>query len=169
MAGACTERVNELRDQRGPAAGNGRFVSVCGGTGCLALGSEAVVAALRGALKEARLATEVVLRETGCHGFCERGPLVVVHPQEVFYQQVKPWQLQDVADASLRYAPPVRLSEDFFYYALTVGCWRSARTSRTSTSRLNLFRNPSWGIIGAASARAGFLELVSDYPEDDTP
>jgi len=86
-----------------------------------------------------------------------------------YFQRVKPWKLEDVADAATRFAPPVRLSEDFFYYALTVGCWRSARTSRTSTSRLNLFRNPSWGIIGAASARAGFLELVSDYPEDDTP
>ncbi|HPD14548.1 MAG TPA: Tad domain-containing protein [Planctomycetota bacterium] len=77
-----------------------------------------------------------------------------------WYQQVKPWQLRDVAEASLRYAPPIRLSEDFFYYALTVGCWKS-RFDRQSTP-LTLFRNPPWGYIGVASARAGFLELRSD-------
>jgi len=73
-----------------------RFVSVCAGTGCLALGSEAVAEALRDALKEADVAAEVLLRKTGCHGFCERGPLVVVHPQEIFYQQVKPEDVPDI-------------------------------------------------------------------------
>ena len=77
-----------------------------------------------------------------------------------YYQQVKPWTLHDVAAAATRYAPPVRLSEDFFYYALTVGCWRSHGESRSTP--LALFRNPSWGVVGAASARAGFLETYND-------
>ncbi|MBM4031763.1 MAG: hypothetical protein FJ291_08270 [Planctomycetes bacterium] len=84
-----------------------------------------------------------------------------------FYQQVKPWQLQDVAEASLRYAPPIRLSEDFFYYALTVGCWKS-RFDKQSTP-LTLFRNPEWGYVGVASARAGFLELRNDDDTEPTP
>jgi len=84
-----------------------------------------------------------------------------------FYQQVKPWQLHDVADASMRYAPPVRLSEDFFYYALTVGCWKSKFDKKSSP--LTLFRNPDWGYVGVASARAGFLELRNDEDTDPTP
>lgn len=84
-----------------------------------------------------------------------------------YYQQVKPWQLHDVAEASLRYAPPIRLSEDFFYYALTVGCWKS-RFDKQSTP-LTLFRNPAWGYLGVASARAGFLELRNDEDTEPTP
>ena len=81
-----------------------------------------------------------------------------------FYQQVKPWTLHDVAEAATKFAPPVRLSEDFFYYALTVGCWKSHNSAQTTP--LGLFRNPDWGIVGAASARAGFLELQSDDGEE---
>jgi len=99
--GVCAERLSELRAGRDGVSGDGRFVSVCGGTGCLALGSEAVVEALREALGEAGLTTEVVLRKTGCHGFCERGPLVVVHPQEVFYQQVKPEDAKEIVEETV--------------------------------------------------------------------
>jgi len=67
-----------------------RRVLVCGGTGCVASGTEGVQAALRVALQEAGLADEVELKVTGCHGFCERGPLVLVQPDDIFYQSVKP-------------------------------------------------------------------------------
>ena len=94
------------------------------------------------------------------HGVLTRDDARAFDP---YYQQVKPWQLRDVAEASIRFAPPIRLSEDFFYYALTVGCWKS-KFDKQSTP-LTLFRNPSWGYLGVASARAGFLELKSDDSE----
>ena len=64
-------------------------ISVCAGTGCLACGCEKVSNALQEALVSSQLDKDVELKRTGCHGFCERGPLVVIHPQKIFYQRVK--------------------------------------------------------------------------------
>ncbi|MFW6164501.1 MAG: hypothetical protein ACODAJ_17155, partial [Planctomycetota bacterium] len=81
-----------------------------------------------------------------------------------YHQRVKPWNLADLGQATATFAPPVRLSEDFFFYGLTVGCWNDTRKQRTT--HLTLFRNPSWGMMTAASARCGFLERDSDDPND---
>ena len=81
-----------------------------------------------------------------------------------YYQKTKPWNLADLGQATAKFAPPVRLSEDFFFYGLTVGCWNDTRKHRTS--HLTLFRNPDWGMMTAATARCGFLERDSDNPND---
>ena len=66
-------------------------IAVCTGTGCLALGAGKVVAALKEEIKKQGLDTKVVdTRETGCPGFCERGPIVVIYPEEICYLQVQP-------------------------------------------------------------------------------
>jgi len=64
-------------------------VRVCGGTGCRARGSEDVLGRFRAVLESEGLADAVEVKFTGCHGFCERGPLVSLAPQEVFYQGVE--------------------------------------------------------------------------------
>jgi len=97
----CTERLDELRRQRAKRGGNGHFVSVCGGTGCLALGSRAVATAFAEVLAEKGVGATVALRTTGCHGFCERGPLVVIHPGEVFYQQVRPEDVGEIVEETV--------------------------------------------------------------------
>jgi len=74
---------------------NKTIITICAGTGCLACGCESVANAFRDVLKEVRLDRDVEIKTTGCHGFCERGPLVVIHPEGTFYQKVKP------ADAKL--------------------------------------------------------------------
>lgn len=66
------------------------LITVCGGTGCHASGCHAVVDAFKKVLQEKVSGNGIGLRVTGCHGFCERGPLVVIHPKKVFYQKVKP-------------------------------------------------------------------------------
>jgi len=63
-------------------------VTICGGTGCLALRGERVITAFNQEIKRQRLETKVDVRVTGCPGFCERGPLVVIKPQNIFYQRV---------------------------------------------------------------------------------
>jgi NADH:ubiquinone oxidoreductase subunit F (NADH-binding)/(2Fe-2S) ferredoxin/Pyruvate/2-oxoacid:ferredoxin oxidoreductase delta subunit len=68
-------------------------IAICAGTGCIAYGSNDLFAAFGDASTE--LGIEVDVRMTGCHGFCERGPLVVVYPEKIFYQRVKP---KDVAE-----------------------------------------------------------------------
>lgn len=63
-------------------------VTVCKGTGCTASGSTPLATAFEKEIKKKKLGSKVNLRTTGCHGFCEQGPLVVIHPKGIFYQQV---------------------------------------------------------------------------------
>jgi len=67
-----------------------KYISVCGGTGCRGSGCLEVAEAIRQAIRDEGIEDELPLRLTGCHGFCEQGPLVVLYPEKVFYQKVKP-------------------------------------------------------------------------------
>jgi NADH-quinone oxidoreductase subunit F len=71
-------------------------ISVCAGTGCRASGAEAVVDAFTDEIERQEIQLSVELKETGCHGFCERGPIVVIRPKRVFYQQVKPEDVPEI-------------------------------------------------------------------------
>ena len=71
-------------------------ISVCAGTGCRASGAEAVVDAFTDEIERREIQLSVELKETGCHGFCERGPIVVIRPKRVFYQQVKPEDVPEI-------------------------------------------------------------------------
>jgi len=64
-------------------------ITVCNGTGCHAHGCQAVTAAFQDEVKKQKLQNKVDIRATGCHGFCERGPLVVIKPKDIFYQRVR--------------------------------------------------------------------------------
>jgi NADH:ubiquinone oxidoreductase subunit F (NADH-binding)/(2Fe-2S) ferredoxin len=63
---------------------------VCGGTGCHASESDAIVCNLRDELEARNLLSTVQVIKTGCFGFCEKGPIVKVMPDNTFYTQVKP-------------------------------------------------------------------------------
>ncbi len=63
---------------------------VCGGTGCRAAESDLIVESLRRELEEKGLGNEVQVIMTGCFGFCEKGPVVKVMPDNTFYVEVKP-------------------------------------------------------------------------------
>jgi NADH:ubiquinone oxidoreductase subunit F (NADH-binding)/(2Fe-2S) ferredoxin len=63
---------------------------VCGGTGCHASESDAVVCNLKDELESRDLLNTVQVIKTGCFGFCEKGPIVKVMPDNTFYTQVKP-------------------------------------------------------------------------------
>ncbi len=71
-------------------------ISVCVGTGCRASGAEAVVDVFLDEIERRELQITVELKETGCHGFCERGPVVVVRPKRIFYQRVKPDDVPEI-------------------------------------------------------------------------
>ncbi|NIO69960.1 MAG: FAD-dependent oxidoreductase, partial [Anaerolineae bacterium] len=74
-----------LSDARDP---NRSCITVCGGTGCRVHGSEDVLEAFRLELERQELDGKVDLMPTGCHGFCEQGPVVVIWPQGIFYPRV---------------------------------------------------------------------------------
>jgi NADH:ubiquinone oxidoreductase subunit F (NADH-binding)/(2Fe-2S) ferredoxin len=77
----------QLREQRQSIT---TTVMVCGGTGCQASNSRAVICAVRDELSRRRLEHNVRLCVTGCHGFCEQGPVMVIEPGNVFYCHVSP-------------------------------------------------------------------------------
>ena len=77
-------------------------IAVCTGTGCLALGANGVVTALKEEIEKKGLNAEVVdLRETGCPGFCERGPIIVVYPEETCYVQVQPKDAAEIVSETI--------------------------------------------------------------------
>jgi len=63
---------------------------VCGGTGCRASESNLILESLKRELEEKGLSSEVQVIMTGCFGFCEKGPVVKVMPDNTFYVHVKP-------------------------------------------------------------------------------
>ena len=63
---------------------------VCGGTGCNASRSQEIADNLKSSLKDNGLENEVQVILTGCFGFCEKGPIVKVMPDNTFYTEVKP-------------------------------------------------------------------------------
>ena len=71
---------------------------VCGGTGCHASESDAIVCNLRDELEAKGLMDSVQVIMTGCFGFCEKGPIVKVMPDNTFYVQVKPEDAQTIVE-----------------------------------------------------------------------
>jgi len=65
-------------------------VMVCGGTGCRTSNSQAVIDAVRDELSGQGLDDNVRLCVTGCHGFCEQGPVIIIEPGNIFYCHVSP-------------------------------------------------------------------------------
>ena len=87
-----------LRRERDP---NKTCIAICSGTGCRAYNCEKVIDAFREEIKKQKLETKVEIRPTGCRGFCERGPLVVIHPEGIFYQQVKPNDVSEIVSQTV--------------------------------------------------------------------
>lgn len=69
---------------------------VCGGTGCRASESDKIVDNLNHFIKENGMENEVQVVTTGCFGFCEKGPIVKVHPDNIFYVEVKPADAEEI-------------------------------------------------------------------------
>jgi NADH-quinone oxidoreductase subunit F len=86
------EQFETLREEiRAAEAANGNRILVCCGTGCLANGARKVAEAFAEQVGKRNLDAQVKLmvKNTGCHGFCERGPLVVLQPSGVLYTRVR--------------------------------------------------------------------------------
>jgi NADH:ubiquinone oxidoreductase subunit F (NADH-binding)/(2Fe-2S) ferredoxin len=71
---------------------------VCGGTGCHASLSQSIGDNLKAILVEKGLDQEVQVIMTGCFGFCEKGPIVKVMPDNTFYTEVKPSDAREIIE-----------------------------------------------------------------------
>ena len=71
-------------------------LTVCAGSGCSAAGAEDLLTALREAVKKAGMKDQIDVKSTGCHGFCERGPVMLVWPEGTFYNKVTAASAADI-------------------------------------------------------------------------
>lgn len=83
------------------------YLLLCGGTGCHATGSLKVKEALLNELSDKQLQDKVEVVETGCNGFCAVGPLMVVHPGDVFYQKIAIEDIPTIVQSHLIDGKPV--------------------------------------------------------------
>ena len=83
--------------------GNGRqLISLCSGSGCGAYGTAKVHQELLAELSKNGLQNQVEVKLTGCHGFCEKGPIMVIHPQKYFYPQVKAENIAEIVEQTVK-------------------------------------------------------------------
>jgi len=87
------KNISELRSLRQSLQksrdGNKPCITICAGTGCQATGASEVVEAFKQEIVNLHLENKIALRASGCHGFCERGPLVVIRPEMICYINVE--------------------------------------------------------------------------------
>ncbi len=81
---------------------------LCGGTGCHASGSQAVKETLQQELVRRKLDREIRVIETGCNGFCAQGPLMIVQPDGIFYQKLKPEDIPYLVEEHFLKGRPVK-------------------------------------------------------------
>jgi NADP-reducing hydrogenase subunit HndC len=77
-------------------------ITLCSGSACHATGSGEVAASIEEEIKKQGLSAEVDIRKTGCHGFCERGPIIVIHPEEICYFQIKPKDVPEIVSQTIK-------------------------------------------------------------------
>ncbi len=76
-------------------------ITICGSTGCHASGSEKLLTAFRQEIRQQKLDSDVDIRPTGCHGFCEQGPIIVIKPRGIFYRRVSVKDVPEIVSDTL--------------------------------------------------------------------
>ena len=77
-------------------------ISICAGSGCVASGANEVIAAFKTEIEKQGLTASVDTKGTGCPGFCERGPVVVMSPEEICYLQVTPEDVPEIVTQTIK-------------------------------------------------------------------
>jgi NADH:ubiquinone oxidoreductase subunit F (NADH-binding)/(2Fe-2S) ferredoxin/Pyruvate/2-oxoacid:ferredoxin oxidoreductase delta subunit len=77
-------------------------ITLCSGSACNASGSVEVANAIEEEIKKQGLTGSVDIRRTGCHGFCERGPIVVIHPEEICYFNIEPKDVPEIISETIK-------------------------------------------------------------------
>ncbi len=97
---ALEEFRKKLQDKRRKA--KKKLISLCAGSGCGAYGTAGVHQALVKELKKQKLDKKVEVKLSGCHGFCEKGPIMVIHPEGIFYPQVKEKHVPQIVEETIK-------------------------------------------------------------------
>jgi len=127
----------EVVSRRDP---NTPCISICAGAGCIASGASEVIATFKAEIEKEGLKTDVVdTKETGCPGFCERGPIVVIYPEEICYLQVTPEDVPEIISQTIKKKQVV---DRLLYVDPTTG------ESATRESDIPFYSNQERNIIG---------------------
>jgi NADH-quinone oxidoreductase subunit F len=92
---AFRQEILTRRDPESPC------VSICAGAGCVASGADEVIAAFEKEIESKGLSATVSTKGTGCPGFCEQGPVVVIYPEEICYLQVQAQDVPEIVDQTI--------------------------------------------------------------------
>jgi len=84
-----------------------RTVHVCQGTGCVSGGSEKIFSLLQDEIYNSSSDGEIIIKRTGCHGFCQQGPLIVIEPEGTLYSKVKTDDVSDIIQSILPKGKPL--------------------------------------------------------------
>ena len=106
FSAADLQKISQQRASR-MAFQDKTYLMLCGGTGCHATGSIRVKEALQQELDAKGLQDKVEIVETGCNGFCAMGPIMVVHPGNIFYQKIKLDDIAEIVESHLINGKPV--------------------------------------------------------------
>jgi NADH-quinone oxidoreductase subunit F len=102
------QELNELRELCRQAVQSDKpCLTVCCGSGCTAAGGNEVAAALRRSLQKSGLEDKIEVKTTGCHGFCEKGPVMIIWPEGTFYNRVAPSDAAAIVASSSNGRKPV--------------------------------------------------------------
>ncbi len=92
-----------------------KIVKICCGTGCISSGALKVYEKLNEAIAAEKLIDRVLVKKTGCHGLCERGPIIVFGEDEILYQTVGKRNLDDDAKLLLKTIQDGTVAENLLY------------------------------------------------------
>ncbi len=123
------ELADSLREEKEAT----RTLCVCLGTGCCASGAEPLFEAFQEAVADRDATDRLEVKRTGCHGFCERGPVVVLRPEGTFYCSVSAEDAVEVVERVLAGEAKAR-SRGCSTSWTTAGCRRKRTCPSTSTS-----------------------------------
>ena len=123
--------LNKIAEEYKANLENRRIV-VCAGTACVANGSLKVIAALEEEIKQAGISVRVeanhhecggkkdlYLSKSGCHGFCQQGPLVTIMPENILYVKVKPEDAKEIVRKGDNVLVPGREFKNLYGYRFT--------------------------------------------------
>jgi len=76
-------------------------IAICAGMDCFGLDNGRIISAFEKELDKKNLKTKVDIRATGCHGYCGKGPVVVIYPEEISYVEVRPEDVPDIVSQTV--------------------------------------------------------------------
>jgi NADH:ubiquinone oxidoreductase subunit F (NADH-binding)/(2Fe-2S) ferredoxin/NAD-dependent dihydropyrimidine dehydrogenase PreA subunit len=104
----AVRRIKSLEDldclRKALVAGEGPdpvYVTICGVPGCGVSGGQQIHEAFLREIKTQKNEKNIIVKRTGCQGLCEKGPIVTIRPQNIFYHSVTPGDVSEIVEETL--------------------------------------------------------------------